>query len=174
MRSTLVPTAAALVLACACGEPRVTPTPEQTEPQIPAMTSENPAAPTPGAPAPVADAASSPSYAIDDPAGELPPSMTTPGPVPLAYRHVWAIESADCTRDVALTRIAIAPGAVRFYEGRSVVRSAEETPDELRLEVEHTAEGETSTQSHTLSLDAEGSKLTYRRNGEVFLYHLCQ
>lgn len=157
---------APLILLAACGEPRVEPTAEQTEPQIPSSTPDSPSPPAPAG-APV-------SYAADDPDGALAPSMTTPGPVPLAYRHVWAIDSADCTREPALTRIAIAPAAIKFYEGRSAVLSATENTNGLTLAVEHTAEGETSTQTHTLSLDDSSSTLTYSRNGQVFLYHLCQ
>lgn len=156
---------APLALLAACGEPRIEPTPEQTEPQIPSS--------TPGSPSPPAPAGSPASYVADDPEGDLPASMPTPGPVPLAYRHFWAIDSADCTREPALTRIAIAPGAITFYEGRAAVLSATENASGLTLAVEHTAEGETSTQTHALSLDEAGSSLTYARNGQVFLYQLC-
>lgn len=171
-RSTLrirLPALCAAMTLASCGEPRIEPTAEQIDPQVPAPSPDNPAGPAPLA-APVAPGAS---YAAEDPDGTLPPSMTTPGPVPLDLRHVWAIEPADCTSDVGLTRISIAPGAIRFYEGRSVVLSSAETPDGVRLDVEHTSEGATSTQTHTLELDGQGQTLTYRRNGEVFRYRRC-
>ena len=98
-------------------------------------------------PAPQAPAAAPPaSYSATPPPGvELPTSQTTPGPIPLEFRHVWAIEAADCTKEPALTRIAIAPGAVKFYEGRSEVVSAT-VPHEgaLTMEVAHSSEGNDS------------------------------
>lgn len=154
-----------LAVMAACGEPRIEPTAEQTDPQIPSSTPDSPSPPAPaGAPA---------NYAADAPGGDLSPSMTAPGPVPMAYRHAWAIDSTDCTREPGLTRIAIAPGAIKFYEGSSAILSATENANGLTLAVEHTTEGETSTQTHMLSLDANGSALTYARNGQVFLYQLC-
>lgn len=48
--------------------------------------------------------------AVPEVGEELPTSQTTPGPIPLGFRHVWAISAKDCTADPALTRIAIAPG----------------------------------------------------------------
>jgi hypothetical protein len=105
---------------------------------------------------------------------ELPTSQTTPGPIPLEFRHVWAIEAKDCTASPGLTRIAIAPGAIRFYEGRSVVVSAD-VPHErtLTLEVSHSAEGQTSQETHALALSEDGRSLTYGRNGASFTYKRC-
>ena len=105
---------------------------------------------------------------------ELPTSQTTPGPIPLQFRHVWAIDAKDCTASPGLTRIAIAPGAIRFYEGRSVVVSAE-TPHErtATLEVTHSAEGQTSQETHALALSEDGRTLTYGRSGASFTYKRC-
>lgn len=170
MRSIDIRTAALspfILALCACGQPVSDPTTEELAPQIPSSSVANPAPPAPAL-------GSDQSYSVDDPTGELPTSMTTPGPVPLAYRHVWAIDAADCSGQPGLTRIAIAPGAVKFYEGRSAILSATENASGLTLNVEHTAEGETSTQTHVLALDAGGETLTYTRNGEVFLYQLCE
>ncbi len=162
-----IPTLAPLLLTlCACGQPVSEPTREELAPQIPSSSVANPAPP---APALGADQ----SYSADNPRGEQPTSLTTPGPVPLAYRHVWAIDAADCTSQPGLTRVAISPAAIKFYEGQSAVLSATENASGLTLSVEHTAEGETSTQTHVLALDATGETLTYTRNGEVFLYQLC-
>lgn len=147
--------ALALALA-ACGEPAAPP---------PAPTVEtSPALPE-----------SSPSYsATPAPGEELPPSQTTPGPIPLEFRHVWAIEAADCTAAPGLTRIAIAPGAIKFYEGRSEVVSANAPHDgALVLQIAHTAEGQTSNETHTLALDEAGTTLTYQRGGDTFTYTRC-
>lgn len=113
------------------------------------------------------------SYAATPPPGvELPTSQTTPGPIPLEFRHVWAIDAADCTKSPSLTRIAIAPGAVKFYEGRSEVVSAN-TPHEgaLVMEVKHAAEGVTDKEIHTLALN--DGKLSYERGGQTFTYMRC-
>jgi hypothetical protein len=131
-----------------------------------------PAEPTPAAEAPAPGA--SQYSATPAPGEELPTSQTTPGPIPLEFRHVWAIETADCTGEPGLTRIAIAPGAIRFYEGRSVVVSAE-APHEgaLALQVDHMAEGQTSREAHTLALDEAKTALTYNRGGSNFTYKRC-
>lgn len=115
-----------------------------------------------------------PYYATPAPGEELPTSQTTPGPIPLEYRHVWAIAAEDCAADPSLTRIAIAPGAIRFHESRAVVSSADASrPGTLTLVVDHSTEGQTSRETHTLSLDATGKTLTYSRNDTSFTYVRC-
>ncbi len=118
---------------------------------------------------------SSPSYsATPAPGEELPPSQTTKGIVPLEFRHVWAIEPADCTKVPALTRIAIAPSAVRWYEGRSVVASVDAPhAGAMTMEVDHLSEGQTSRETHVLALDEGKRTLTYDRNGATFTYKRC-
>lgn len=160
-------TTAALVLALsACGDPSP---PADTAPQpaaqapIPAAAPASPAAPPAG-----------PFAATPAPGEELPTSQTTPGPIPLAYRHVWAIDPADCTKEPGLTRIAIAPGAIRFYEGRAVVKKSQvEGPDKLLLDVDHTSEGETRPERHAFALNIAGSRLLYQRGGNSFNYVRC-
>lgn len=147
----------------ACGE-------RPTETAIVEPASQTPAA-VPSSPA----AGASPAYsATPIPGEELPPSQTTPGPVPLEFRHVWAIEAADCTKEPALTRIAIAPGAVKFYEGRSEVVTVN-APHEgaLTMDVAHASEGTVNRETHTLALDDTGRKLTYRRRGAEYIYVRC-
>jgi hypothetical protein len=149
-----------VVTLAACGE----------RPDDPA---DEPAAVEPAAQAPVA--APPATYSAAPPPGaELPTSQATPGPIPLEFRHVWAIEPADCTKEPALTRIAIAPGAVKFYEGRSEVVSAS-APHEgaLTMEVAHTSEGTTAQETHTLALDDTGKTLTYERRGAEYVYTRC-
>jgi hypothetical protein len=164
---------AALALA-ACGDPAPEPTPDMPG-LIPPTAGEDggpPAGPGPADPPP---AGALPSFAATPAAGEeLPPSQTTPGPIPLDYRHVWAIEPADCTADPALTRISIAPGAIRFYEGRAVVTGVT-VPHEgaVTLEVDHMAEGETSAETHALALEDNGQTLAYQRRGASFSYTRC-
>jgi hypothetical protein len=116
-----------------------------------------------------------PAYsATPSPGEELPPSQTTPGPIPLEFRHVWAIDAADCTNEPALTRIAIAPGAVKFYEGRSEVVSASVPhAGALTMEVAHSSEGTTAQETHSLTLDDSGRKLTYQRRGGEYAYTRC-
>lgn len=114
-------------------------------------------------------------YAVTPPpGGELPPSQTTPGPIPVEFRHVWAIEVADCKRDPGLTRIAIAPGAIKFYEGRAEVTSLEQTAaDGVIMQVKHSAEGGTETEVHHLKLNSAGTTLSYDRGGSNFTYTRC-
>lgn len=159
--------AASLICAVAlasCGEP-------QQPPVIPAVPMPEPVP----APIPTPPPAPSGGYAaIPAPGEELPTSQTTPGPVPLNFRHVWAITSKDCTADPGLTRIAIAPEAIRFYEGRSVVTSSDVATDgTLTLEVEHAAEGMTSSETHVLRLQDGDRTLSYQRRGETFTYTRC-
>lgn len=165
-------TAAILALAAAagCGE-------QQQPPTVPPVPMPEPApipVPPPALP-PVPAAAPTGGYAaIPAPGEELPTSQTTPGPVPLAYRHVWAMEARDCTATPGLTRIAIAPGAVRFYEGRSVVRNSDARTDgSVSLEVEHAAEGVTTPETHVLALTDNERTLRYQRRGETFTYTRC-
>lgn len=134
---------------------------------------------TPIASAPAPDATpaeQAPSYAATPkPGEELPPSQTTAGPVPLDFRHVWAIDAKDCTADPSLTRIAIAPGAIKFYEGRSEVTSVD-APHEgaAVLHVTHVSEGQTSTETHTLALDEAKTTLTYQRgDNPLMTYKRC-
>ena len=87
---------------------------------------------------------------------------------------MWAIEVADCKRDPGLTRIAIAPGAVKFYEGRSEIVSLEQAgPHDVIMQVKHAAEGQTDTEIHTLKLNDAGTTLTYGRGGSTFTYTRC-
>jgi hypothetical protein len=105
---------------------------------------------------------------------ELPTSQTTPGPIPLEFRDVWAIEAADCAGEPALTRIAIAPGAVKFYEGRSeVVSTSAPHQGALTMEVAHSSEGTTAPETHALALDDTGKVLTYKRRGAEYTYTRC-
>ena len=87
---------------------------------------------------------------------------------------MWAIDAKDCTASPGLTRIAIAPGAIRFYEGRSVVVSAEKPHERTAaLEVTHSAEGQTSQETHALALSEDSRTLTYGRRGSSFTYQRC-
>lgn len=165
IRTALIVSALALA---ACSEP----TPPDLPPSAVPPTTETvaPAADTTPPPAP-----SGPYYATPAPGEELPTSQTTPGPIPLPFRHVWAIDPADCTASPGLTRIAIAPGAIRFYEGRSVVANAEvQKDDTIILDVDHMSEGVTERERHTLSIrDAGKSRLMYQRGGDTFTYIRC-
>lgn len=155
---------ACVVTFAACGEP-------QQPPVIPPGPMPEPVP----APVPTPMPALSGGYAaVPGPGEELPPSQTTPGPIPLEYRHVWAIAQKDCAADPGLTRIAIAPGAIRFYEGRSVVTRSEVGEDGLlTLEVEHASEGTTSSETHVLRLQEGDRTLSYQRRGETFTYRRC-
>lgn len=152
----------ALVLV-ACSEPPPADTVPMPEEAVAPVAASNPA------PAP-----SGPFFATPAPGEELPTSQTTPGPIPLPFRQVWAIEPSDCRADPGLTRIAIAPGAIRFYEGRSVVVSAKSSgANMLILDVDHTSEGATSRERHTLQLDPAHTRLTYQRRDASFTYVRC-
>jgi len=117
---------------------------------------------------------------------EAPPAATPPsgpaepvseagaGPIPVELRGAWAIEPADCTRDPALTRIAVSQNGVNFYEGRSEVVSGTAPHDgALTMEVDHSAEGQTARETHNLALDSATAKLTYRRRGADYVYTRC-
>ncbi len=160
MHRTVISLCAALVTLSACGDPA----PElAVEPAVPAPYVETPA--------PAGAAVTEPAPA---PGETLPPSQTTPGPIPLDFRHVWAVDKRDCKAEPALTRIAIAPGAIRFYEGRAVVVTASTNLEgTVALEVDHTSEGTTNREAHTLALNPAKTTLTYDRNGEAITYVRC-
>lgn len=108
------------------------------------------------------------------PGEELPTSQTTPDPIPLAYRHLWAVDPADCSRQPGLTRIAIEHGAIRFHGGEAVVKKAQaEGPDKLLLDVDHTSEGEMRPERHSLALNHAGSRLLYQRGRDSLNYIRC-
>ena len=153
---------ASLIALCACSDPakveveQPVPGPyvEMKSPSGPAVTESSETAPA----------------ASETP----PPSQTTPGPIPVDFRHVWAIEKRDCKAEPALTRIAIAPGTIRFYEGRAVVVSANTSLEgTVALEVDHFSEGATNREAHTLALNPAKTTLTYDRNGEALTYVRC-
>jgi hypothetical protein len=160
MHRTVISLCAALVTLSACGDPA----PEQAvEQAVPGPYVETPA--------PAGPAVTEPAPA---PGETLPPSQTTPGPIPLDFRHVWAVDKRDCKAEPALTRIAIAPGAIRFYEGRAVVVTANTNLEgTVALEVDHTSEGTTNREAHTLALNPAKTTLTYDRNGEAITYVRC-
>lgn len=169
-RILLSPLLLALGLA-ACGEAPPAAVPPQTaavEPSPVEQPAPSPASTTP-APEP-----SGPYFETPAPGEELPTSKTTPGPIPVVFRHVWAIEKKDCTALPGPSRIAVAPGAIRFYEGRSVVVSSDPWLEgTLALKVDHTAEGQTTREAHTLSLSPDKKTLTYDRNGTATTYKRC-
>ena len=149
MHRTVISLCAALVTLSACGDPA----PEQAvEQAVPGPYVETPA---PAGPA------------VTEPA-------PAPGPIPLDFRHVWAVDKRDCKAEPALTRIAIAPGAIRFYEGHAVVVTANTNLEgTVALEVDHISEGTTNREAHTLALNPAKTSLTYDRNGEAFTYVRC-
>lgn len=161
-RAFLLPVLALGLAACGEAPPAAVP------PQTTATDQPAPASTTP-APAP-----SGPYFETPAPGEELPTSKTTPGPIPVVFRHVWAIDPKDCTTTPGPTRIAVAPGAIRFYEGRSVVVSSEPWLEgTLALKVDHTAERQTTREAHMLSLSPAKKTLTYDRNGTAFTYKRC-
>jgi len=159
-------TAALLFALSACGGPTPTDDIQPASSAQPANQAAAPAAPE----VPI----TRPFAAAPAPGEGLPTSQTTSDPIPLAYRHVWAIDPADCLKEPGLTRIAIAPGAIRFYEGRAVVKKAQvEGPSKLLLDVDHTSEGATRPERHAFALNNSGARLLYQRRGESFNYIRC-
>ena len=167
MRRILITLVPAFFVLAACGDPAASNV--EIEPAAPGPFVENtPVVTTPG-PAPDGP------YSVTPKAGEeLPTSQTTAGPIPVAFRHVWASDKKGCTADPSLTRIAIAPGAVRFYQGRAVVITANTGLEgTVAMEVDQTSEGTTNREAHTLALNPAKTTLTYDRNGEVSTYVRC-
>ena len=160
MHRTVISLCAALVTLSACGDPA----PElAVEAAVPGPYVETPA--------PAGAAVTEPAPA---PGETLPPSQITPGPIPIDFRNVWAVDKRDCKAEPALTRIAIAPGAIRFYEGRAVVVTANTNLEgTVALEVDHISEGTTNREAHTLALNPAKTTLTYDRNGEAITYVRC-
>ena len=90
------------------------------------------------------------------------------------FRHVWASDKKACSADPSPTRIAVAPGAIRWYEGRSVVVTANTSLEgTAALEVDHTTDGTTTREAHTLVLNPAKTQLTYDRNGKSMTYIRC-
>jgi len=158
---------ALLLVAC----DNAAPPPAQTTPQAEtATTPSEPAATVASLP----DELPGPYFKTPDLGEELPTSQTTPGVVPLPYRFVWAIDRKDCTAAESVTRIAIAPGAVRSHDGRAVITSADESrPDSLVLHTERLAAGQIISETHTLALDPGGQKLAYQIGDMTRSYIRC-
>jgi hypothetical protein len=125
-----------------------------------------------GPPAPTAPPASPAAPPVSPPASE-PLSQSAEGPIPAEFRGAWAIDAADCEKDPGLTRIAISQNAVSFYEGRAQAVSAS-VPHEgaLAMEADHSAEGQTTRETHVLAVGDDG-KLAYQRRGQTFTYARC-
>lgn len=171
MTRVLFPFCIAIAALAACGDPA--PAASVTEPAT-TMAEISPA-PTPVAEPPSpAPAPSGDFFETAKPGEELPTSMTTPGPIPTAFRHVWAPDRKACTADPSPTRLAIAPGAIRFYEGRSVVVTANTNLEgTVALQVDHTAEGTTTREAHILTLSPDKKQLTYDRDGQALTLIRC-
>mgnify|MGYP003579075824 CR=1 FL=1 len=106
-------------------------------------------------------------------AGAPPPEDVRPGPLPVRFRGLWAIESKDCTAKSAFTRIHIEPTEILYYEGRSEVTGATGGRDRITIQGTHHAEGMTEPLSQTLSLSTDGQVLTFQRAGDRFIYRRC-
>lgn len=116
-----------------------------------------------------------PYFRTPAPGEELPTSQTTPGLVPLDYRHVWAIDRKDCTAAESPTRIAISPGAVRSHEGRAVISSTDESrPGILVLHTDRISGDQIIPETHTLALEDAGKTLTYERGDTRLTYIRCE
>jgi hypothetical protein len=144
---------ASAILALAACSPPASDTAATAPPAVPPAPYT--AAPPPVAPAP------------------FDPAVAGEGPIPVEFRGSWAIEAGDCTKDPGLTRIAVSQNAVNFYEGQAkVVTMTAPHERALTMEVDHSAEGQTSRETHTLAIDDAG-KLAYKRRDNTFTYTRC-
>lgn len=171
MTRALFPVCFAIAALVACGDPAPATTATQPTPAVETAETTPPPMAEPLSPAP---APGGEFFEAPKANEELPTSMTTPGPIPTAFRHVWASDKKACTADPSPTRIAVAPGAIRFYEGRSVVVTANTSLEgSVALEVDHEAEGQRTREAHVLTLSPDKKQLTYDRNGQAFTLIRC-
>lgn len=108
---------------------------------------------TPPAPAPKAAASISGTEVVD------------PKAVPAAFRGLWAATEADCAKPTE-TRLEVGADHLTFYESRGPVAAVEATgPDEIRIAVQLTGEGETREATYRYRLIQNGAALFDVRNG---------
>ena len=92
-------------------------------------------------------------------------------PIPKPFRHVWAVELADCGNARGATRINIDPSTISFPEGRFDVLSINEAYEGQLLLTVRFAGG--PPQKHVLRLSNEWETLSYTGPGLVGTYHRC-
>ncbi|WP_431470986.1 hypothetical protein [Sphingosinithalassobacter sp. LHW66-3] len=140
MRIVALATAAALLAGCEAQSP------SQPEP-MPSGTATDPASAPAGPPTP--EPTPSVAAATD----------TRHGPIPMGYRGVWSAGEGGCARG-AEQRLRIEPDTLVFYESAATPGRVEQLSDSsIRLDLAFTGEGETWTQTNTLTLLDDGRRL---------------
>ena len=91
--------------------------------------------------------------------------VVDPKAVPAAFRGLWAASEADCAKP-AETRLEVGANHLTFYESRGPVASVEATgPDEIRVAIQLTGEGETNQATYRYRLIQNGAALFDVRSG---------
>jgi len=91
--------------------------------------------------------------------------VVDPKAVPVAFRGLWAATDADCAKP-AETRLEVGVDHLTFYESRGPVASVEATgPDEIRVAIQLTGEGETNQATYRYRLIQNGAALFDVRSG---------
>lgn len=172
MRSLILPAGAGLIMLAACQ-----PAPEGEEGVENIAGEENAPDMRPSAPEVLPSRTPEPDEigAPEAPAGvgAAAPADTVRGPIPPAYRGAWAIETKDCRGQPGMTRIAVMPAEIGYYEGRSEVKTATRVGSRLTIDVVHHAEGMTEKSRQTIDLSADGQRLSFSRGGTSFAYRKC-
>ena len=88
-----------------------------------------------------------------------------PKAVPAAFRGLWAATPDDCAKP-AETRLEVGADHLTFYESRGPVAAVEATgPDEIRIALSLSGEGETRQATYRYRLIQDGAALFDVRSG---------
>ena len=91
--------------------------------------------------------------------------VTDPTAVPAAFQGLWAATEDDCAKP-AETRLEVGADHLTFYESRGPVASVEATgPDEIRIAVQLSGEGEARQATYRYRLIQNGAALFDVRSG---------
>lgn len=91
--------------------------------------------------------------------------VTDPSAVPVAFQGLWAATEEDCAKP-AETRLDVGAEHLTFYESRGPVASVESTgPDEIRIAVQLSGEGEARQATYRYRLIQNGAALFDVRSG---------
>jgi hypothetical protein len=91
--------------------------------------------------------------------------VTDPRTVPAGFQGLWAATEDDCAKPTE-TRLVVGADHLTFYESRGPVASVEATgPDEIRIAVQLSGEGEARQATYRYRLIQNGAALFDVRSG---------
>ena len=98
----------------------------------------------------------------DDSSGPPPSTVVNDATrVPAAFLGEWTTADQSCADRSAVTRLLVQPRALQFYESQGTIVSASQAgPRAIRVAVSYEGEGQSWSRDQTLTLSADGSRMT--------------